>query len=111
MKKLIKQIICSFIAIVTVIGFTTASANAQLAPNVISVSNDTANYVIVAQGNEDEPNNIEGFSQCNVVCKPGDTYLVNPSDSGSFYQCSNGVSVFQPCPAGLVFNPNLNVCD
>ena len=32
-------------------------------------------------------------------------------DEGSFYQVANGVPVLQPCPAGLVFNPLLNVCD
>ena len=32
-------------------------------------------------------------------------------DEGSFYQVANGVPVLQPCPAGLVFKPLLNVCD
>lgn len=51
---------------------------------------------------------------CEVTCNADDYYLVNPSDCNSFYQCSNGVPVFQPCPAGLVFNPNVRpgpVCD
>jgi len=51
---------------------------------------------------------------CPVVCNEGDHYLVNPLDCGSFYQCSNGKAILQPCPAGLVFNPNVRpgpVCD
>ena len=50
-----------------------------------------ATNVIVALDNEDEANNVQGASSCDVVCNPGDTYLVNPRDCGSFYQCANGV--------------------
>ena len=28
-----------------------------------------------------------------------------------FYECSNGVAYHLVCPAGLYFNPHLNVCD
>jgi Chitin binding Peritrophin-A domain len=52
-----------------------------------------------------------GGGDCDVVCAPGDHYLPNPSDCGSFYQCNDGVPMFQPCPAGLVFNPNIKLCD
>jgi len=55
MKKLIQQIICSFLAIVAVIGLTTGSANAQ---NISSVVNDTGNPVTVAIDNKDEANTV-----------------------------------------------------
>jgi hypothetical protein len=50
----------------------------------------------------------------SVVCDPEQfdvQYHPNPSDCGSFCQCSNGVPVYQLCPVGLEFNPTLNVCD
>lgn len=40
-----------------------------------------------------------------------DEYHPNPADKASFYQCSNGVPVLQPCAPGTVFNPKINVCD
>ena len=45
--------------------------------------------------------------------QPGDTYLLNPDNPRSFYQAAvtDGVWVFQSCPADMVFNPLLNVCD
>jgi len=59
-----------------------------------------------------EPSSEE--ESCEVVCNPGDHYLVDPESCGHFYQCSNGVAYNMPCPAGLVFNPNVRpgpVCD
>ena len=46
-----------------------------------------------------------------VVCGPGDDLLPNPRNPNTFYQCVNGVPVLMPCPEGLVFNPETNVCD
>ncbi|XP_066143521.1 mucin-2-like isoform X2 [Euwallacea fornicatus] len=50
---------------------------------------------------------------------PGDCPLVDGNDSvyfphddcTKFWQCSNGVAHEHDCPAGLHFNPQLNVCD
>lgn len=113
MTKLIKQIICSFIATVAVIGLTTGSANAQLAPSVNSVLTDTSNQVIIALDNQEEANDVSSHGCEFVVCKPGNEieYFANPRERDSFCQCSNGVPIYQPCPTGLAFNPNLNVCD
>ncbi|PSN38749.1 hypothetical protein C0J52_16956 [Blattella germanica] len=35
----------------------------------------------------------------------------NPANCSLFYMCSNGVPYSMSCPAGLHFNPALNVCD
>ena len=43
--------------------------------------------------------------------QPDGTFVGNPEDARSFYQFSNGVTVLQPCPAGLIFNASLGVCD
>merc|ERR1711962_845977 len=40
------------------------------------------------------------------------TFYPNPEDCGSFYMCSaDGTPVLMPCPSGLHWNSNLNVCD
>jgi len=52
----------------------------------------------------------EPAATCNVDCSL-QMYHPDPESCESFYQCSNGVPYFQPCPTGLVFNPNINVCD
>lgn len=44
-------------------------------------------------------------------CQPELTYYPNPEDANSFYQCVEGVPYLQLCPAGLVFNPTLCICD
>lgn len=115
MTKLIKQIVCIFVAIVAVIWLTTGSANAQPAPSINSVLTDTVNQVSAAPNNGEEANNTEDGLFEEVECKPGgDIYLVDPEDPGHFYQCSNGVPYRMPCPAGLAFNPNAKpgpVCD
>jgi hypothetical protein len=105
MKKLIKQIICGFIAIIVVIGLTTGSANAQLAPSVSSAFTTIGNQVIVA---------LDDMESCkSIICDPTQEvqYFAHPSRYDAFCQCSNGVPYFQPCPSTLHFNPNLNVCD
>lgn len=57
---------------------------------------------------------INYFQSAQVICGPGDTYLVNPVECSSFYQCANGVPILQHCApdhgGSLVFNPSLNVC-
>lgn len=34
-----------------------------------------------------------------------------PDDCNTFYQCSNGLRYQKTCPDGLVFNPDMAVCD
>ncbi|CAG0896712.1 unnamed protein product [Darwinula stevensoni] len=38
-------------------------------------------------------------------------HLPNPLDCGSFCQCNWGTAIYMPCPAGLHFNAELQVCD
>lgn len=47
----------------------------------------------------------------DVVCYPGDNLLPDPYDCTRFYQCVHGRPVRMSCPAGLVFNADLSVCD
>lgn len=46
-----------------------------------------------------------------IECDGTHGYLPDPSDCGSFYMCSYGNPYRMPCLAGLVFNPDLMVCD
>ena len=39
------------------------------------------------------------------------TLVGNPESASSFYQFSSGTPYNQSCPAGLIFNPTLQVCD
>merc|ERR1712080_197371 len=40
------------------------------------------------------------------------TFYPNPEDCGSYYMCdAGGTPVLMPCPSGLYWNSNLNVCD
>ena len=51
---------------------------------------------------------------CNVECVEDwdvPEYHADPYNCSSFYRCSNGVPYLYPCPADLIFNPNLNICD
>uniref|UniRef100_A0A6P7FM87 Uncharacterized protein LOC114329323 n=1 Tax=Diabrotica virgifera virgifera TaxID=50390 RepID=A0A6P7FM87_DIAVI len=47
---------------------------------------------------------------CSAVDGPDSVYFPL-SDCTKFCQCSNGVPYEHACPAGLHFNPKLNVCD
>lgn len=38
-------------------------------------------------------------------------YLPNPSDCGSFYQCSNGRAILMPCGEGTEWDDELQVCN
>lgn len=46
-----------------------------------------------------------------VDCSTGQVYIPDPTSCNRFYQCSNGTPYLFDCPSGLVFNPNMNVCD
>ncbi|MBG1271606.1 carbohydrate-binding module family 14 protein [Nostoc sp. WHI] len=94
MKKLIKQIICSFIAIVVVIGLTTGSANAQ------SLS-------------KTDSGTLERASVSDYPCGPEDVdnLYPNPENPNSFYQCAPYGIVLMPCPSGLVFDANVDRCE
>ncbi|XP_065285654.1 chondroitin proteoglycan 1-like [Dermacentor albipictus] len=39
------------------------------------------------------------------------TFIANPLDCSSYFVCQQGLPVLMPCPAGLLFNDALNVCD
>ncbi|XP_069691255.1 probable chitinase 10 [Periplaneta americana] len=57
-------------------------------------------------GNENPPS-----GSCPVPQPPYNVYFPDPYNCGAFYQCSHGVPYHQNCPAGLHFNPSINVCD
>ncbi|KAF7667447.1 hypothetical protein LDENG_00060360 [Lucifuga dentata] len=40
-----------------------------------------------------------------------DGYYINDKDGNSFYQCFQGLTYLQKCPADLVFNMRCNCCD
>nr|XP_032834895.1 chondroitin proteoglycan 2-like isoform X8 [Petromyzon marinus] len=47
-----------------------------------------------------------------VFCQSkADGLYADPSDSHSFYHCSNFLTYHKQCPANLVFNPAISVCD
>ncbi|KAL0270895.1 UNVERIFIED_CONTAM: hypothetical protein PYX00_008168 [Menopon gallinae] len=49
--------------------------------------------------------------QCPPVDGEFATFLPDSEDDRIYYECRNGEPVRMKCPDGLVFNPNLNVCD
>jgi hypothetical protein len=58
----------------------------------------------------------EGVSaQCPPINDPDPNawaiFFPNPDDCGSYYVCNWGDAILMQCPAGLHFNPSLNVCD
>jgi Chitin binding Peritrophin-A domain len=89
MKKLIKQIICSLMVIVAVVGLTTGDANAQ------SSLNPNTNVILKYSCNE-----------ANF-----DELYPNPEDPHTFYQCSPMGFILMPCPNNLVFDVKTNRCD
>lgn len=52
-------------------------------------------------------------AQCPPTSDPNDwaVHLPNPDDCGSYYVCDWGFPILMPCPEGLHFNPQLQVCD
>ncbi|CAF1149958.1 unnamed protein product [Rotaria sordida] len=42
---------------------------------------------------------------------PGDGLFAHPQDKHSFYQCAHSIFYLMQCPAGLVWNQQINVCD
>jgi len=102
MKKLLKQIISTFIAIVFIIGLTTTSVNAQSSSNTDSAILDTESTF--------EPE-IYGYSDENFCESLPDGVYSNPEDPTTFYHCSNGLSYLKDCPANLEFYQPLERCE
>jgi hypothetical protein len=53
-------------------------------------------------------------SACDSFCSSRSGGLfANPCDSScsTFIQCANGITYTQQCPAGLLYNPSVSVCD
>ena len=49
-----------------------------------------------------------------VVCEEGDAHVSffrDKADCSMYYVCQGSVKHHKPCPTGLVFNENENVCD
>ncbi len=55
---------------------------------------------------------VTGQGECPAVDPLDHTVLLpNPEDCSSYFSCSNGVPILMPCPDGLHFNDELDVCD
>ncbi|XP_070193993.1 protein delta homolog 1-like [Littorina saxatilis] len=54
-----------------------------------------------------------GQFRCSALGPGEDQYFYNPDNCTKFYKCevTNEIPAVQDCPAPLVFNPNLNLCD
>lgn len=50
-------------------------------------------------------------AQCSKVSPHIYVNLPSPSDCTVFYICDGGLAWIQYCPANLIFNPILHVCD
>ncbi|CAF2652678.1 unnamed protein product [Rotaria sp. Silwood2] len=51
------------------------------------------------------------YSVANGFQCPGDGLFSNPENTHSFYQCAHGIHYLMQCPAGLVWNQQIQVCD
>ncbi|CAF0936070.1 unnamed protein product [Rotaria sordida] len=47
----------------------------------------------------------------NAFQCPNNGYFAKPNDKHSFYHCAHGTAYVMPCPAGLVWNQQIQVCD
>ncbi|KAK9686833.1 Chitin binding Peritrophin-A domain [Popillia japonica] len=65
-----------------------------------------------SESEEETPGNGEG-NQAVGECPENETGFLLPhaSDCSKFYICIGGEPIVQSCPAGLLFNPQLMVCD
>jgi chitin binding peritrophin-A-like protein with CBM14 domain len=44
-------------------------------------------------------------------CGENESFHPNRSKPGTFWVCKDGVPHLQPCPAGMIFNPETQTCD
>ncbi|XP_059469194.1 endochitinase [Neocloeon triangulifer] len=51
------------------------------------------------------------FVDAEAACKAGAEYAKHPDDCGKYFRCVHGKPVEFTCKSGLVFNPELNICD
>ncbi|MER7850562.1 carbohydrate-binding module family 14 protein [Kitasatospora sp. NPDC096077] len=52
------------------------------------------------------------MSETKPLCEFDSQLLPDPTDPSKFYECTSDLQpVEMQCPAGLVFNPETNLCD
>ncbi|XP_078477955.1 chitin-binding domain protein cbd-1-like [Lampetra planeri] len=100
--------------------FRTTSGHRRYLLHPLSVSTMAQSIVplvIVLLASSLALSNANGRGMGNYVMNPvfcqgkADGLYVNPAYPHSFYQCSNSVTYLKQCPANLLFNPAISVCD
>ncbi|GJQ81034.1 hypothetical protein Trydic_g21843 [Trypoxylus dichotomus] len=69
------------------------------------------NVVCVIEESEEEIVGSGPVGSCPEINEEYVTFLTDGGDCTIFYKCNWGVPILFNCPAGLYFNPVLNVCD
>jgi len=54
---------------------------------------------------------IVAWAQADFDCPVLEGVYANDEDCGSYYICTSGQAILQPCAPTLHFNPKLGVCD
>lgn len=88
-------------------------------PLLKSMKNELADYLVemVYDGPFETPRgggSQEQVDEDEVICEDGDAHVSffrDKKDCSMYYVCQGTVKHHKPCPTGLVFNENENVCD
>eukprot|EP00091_Calanus_sinicus_P014865 TRINITY_DN32590_c0_g1_i1.p1 TRINITY_DN32590_c0_g1~~TRINITY_DN32590_c0_g1_i1.p1 ORF type:complete len:121 (-),score=14.95 TRINITY_DN32590_c0_g1_i1:62-424(-) len=88
-------------------------------PLIKTMKSELADYMVelVYEGPYETPRGgaaAEATDPNEVVCEDGDAHVSffrDRSDCSMYYVCQGAVKHHKPCPSGLVFNENENVCD
>jgi len=88
-------------------------------PLIKTMKNELNDYVVemVYEGPFETPRAGSAAAEVNpdeVVCEEGDAHVSffrDKADCSMYYVCQGSVKHHKPCPTGLVFNENENVCD
>jgi len=87
-------------------------------PLIKSMRAELADYLVelVYDGPYETPRGgaKEKVSEDEVLCEDGDAHVAffrDKQDCSMYYVCQGSVKHHKPCPTGLVFNENDNVCD
>lgn len=88
-------------------------------PLIKTMKNELSNYLVemVYEGPFETPRggaSADLVDPDEVVCEDGDaavSFYRDKADCSMYYVCQGSVKHHKPCPTGLVFNENENVCD
>eukprot|EP00090_Calanus_glacialis_P000625 TRINITY_DN1040_c0_g1_i1.p1 TRINITY_DN1040_c0_g1~~TRINITY_DN1040_c0_g1_i1.p1 ORF type:complete len:1056 (-),score=204.14 TRINITY_DN1040_c0_g1_i1:2491-5658(-) len=88
-------------------------------PLIKTMKSELADYMVelVYEGPYETPRGgaaAEATDPNEVVCEDGDAHVSffrDRKDCSMYYVCQGAVKHHKPCPSGLVFNENENVCD